>query len=191
MSAAKSRASGLSVGKNSTMQSQSFSSCQYGSKSSFCFVPKNGRTLSPLFGTKLAIHRRYTERRFFCIPYCHLQGTTMRPVPCNYNVFQCVSALSRRRRGFKSRRGRQYNNLREKCLLPAVLHTAAIKRQRPIAHEPSTRPTIPAPISEGSIHEPPLAKKSPGVANARPIQQSVTMQNAEAIARQDTECNFT
>jgi hypothetical protein len=26
--------------KNSTMHSQSFSSCQYGSKSSLCFVPK-------------------------------------------------------------------------------------------------------------------------------------------------------
>jgi hypothetical protein len=31
----------------------------------------------------------------------------------------------------------------------------------------------PAPISEGSSHELPLAKKSPGVANAQPIQQSV------------------
>ena len=39
MLAAKSRASGLSVGKNSTMESQSFSSCQYGSKSSMRFVP--------------------------------------------------------------------------------------------------------------------------------------------------------
>ena len=27
------------MGKNSTMQSQSFSSCQYGAKSSLCFVP--------------------------------------------------------------------------------------------------------------------------------------------------------
>jgi hypothetical protein len=25
---------------------------------------------------------RYTERRFFCIPYRYLQGITMRPVPC-------------------------------------------------------------------------------------------------------------
>jgi hypothetical protein len=32
------------VGKNSTMQSQSFSSCQYGSKSSLCFVPKIARS---------------------------------------------------------------------------------------------------------------------------------------------------
>ena len=52
-----------------------------------------------------------------CIPYCYLQDITVRPVPCNYNVIQSVSALSRRRRGFKSRRGRQLNNLGEKCLL--------------------------------------------------------------------------
>jgi len=50
MSAAKSRASRLSVGKNSTMQSQSFSSCQYGSKSSLCFVPKIARSFSQSFG---------------------------------------------------------------------------------------------------------------------------------------------
>src|SRR5579863_550225 len=47
------------------------------------------------FRLKLAIHRRYTERRFLCIPYCYLQGITVRPVPCNYNVIQHVSALSR------------------------------------------------------------------------------------------------
>jgi hypothetical protein len=59
-------------------------------------VPEIARPLSPLFGSTLAIHRRYTERRFFCIPYCYLQGITVRPVPCNSNVFQCVGALSRR-----------------------------------------------------------------------------------------------
>ena len=47
MSVAKSLASGLSGGKNSTMQSQSFSSCQYGSKSSLCFVPKIARSPFP------------------------------------------------------------------------------------------------------------------------------------------------
>jgi hypothetical protein len=56
------------------------------------------------FGSKLAIHRRYTERRLLSIPSCYLQGITVRPVPCNYNVIQSVSALSRRRRGFKSKR---------------------------------------------------------------------------------------
>src|ERR1035438_8395594 len=40
MSAEYSRASGSSVGKNPTVQSQSFSSCQYGSKSCLRLVPK-------------------------------------------------------------------------------------------------------------------------------------------------------
>jgi hypothetical protein len=62
----------------------------------FNSVPKIARPLSPLFRSTLAIHRRYTERRFLCIPYCYLQGITVRPVPCEYNVIQHVSALSRR-----------------------------------------------------------------------------------------------
>jgi hypothetical protein len=33
-----------------------------------------------------------------------------RPLPCNYNVIQPVSALSRQQHGFKSRRGRQIFN---------------------------------------------------------------------------------
>ena len=69
------------------------------------------------FGSKLAIHRQYTERRFLCIPYCYLQGITVRPVPCNYYVIQSVVALSRRRRGSKSRRGRQFKTLQENCRL--------------------------------------------------------------------------
>ena len=40
MSAVRSRASGSSVGKNSTVRSQSISSCQYGSKTSLRFVLK-------------------------------------------------------------------------------------------------------------------------------------------------------
>ena len=36
----------------------------------------------PVGWNKPAIHRRYTERRFFCIPYRYLQGISMRPVPC-------------------------------------------------------------------------------------------------------------
>jgi len=108
------------TGRNSTVQSQSFSSPQYGSKSSLSFVPMVLVSGSCKSASKLAIHRRYTERRFLCIPYCYLQGITVRPVPCNYNVIQSVSALSRRRRGFKSRRGRQFNNLGEKCLLSSL-----------------------------------------------------------------------
>ena len=49
MSAAKSRASALSVGKNSTMQSQSLSSSQCGSKSSLSFVPGMADQLFPEF----------------------------------------------------------------------------------------------------------------------------------------------
>ena len=41
-----------------------------------------------------------------------LQGIAERPLPCNYNVIQFVCALSRRKRGFKSRRGRHsFNDL--------------------------------------------------------------------------------
>ncbi len=67
--------------------------------------------------SQLAIHGRYTEQRLLGVPYGSLQGVTVRPVPCNYYVIQRVVALSRRRRGFKSRRGRQINNLQEKYLL--------------------------------------------------------------------------
>jgi hypothetical protein len=118
ISAANSRVSGLSVGKNSTMQSQSFSSCQCGSNSSLCFVPNIARSpFSRVLIQNFAIHRRYTQLRFLRTPYCCLQGITVRPVPCNYNVIQQISALSRRKRGFKSRRGRQINRLGEKRLL--------------------------------------------------------------------------
>src|SRR5580704_3285661 len=58
--------------------------------------------------------RRFHAERWGCMVD---QGITVRPVPCNYNVIQPVSALSRRKRGFKSRRGRQFNRLQEKCLL--------------------------------------------------------------------------
>src|SRR6266699_2735371 len=65
----------------------------------------------------IAIHGRYTEQPLLGVPYGSLQGVTVRPVPCNYYVIQPVVALSRRKRGFKSRRGRQINNLQEKYLL--------------------------------------------------------------------------
>ena len=70
-----------------------------------------------LFGASLAIHGRYTEYPLLGILYRPLQGVTVRPMPCNYYVIEYIAALSRRRRGFKSRRGRQFNNLGEKCLL--------------------------------------------------------------------------
>ena len=61
MSAEKHHASGSSVGKNSTMQSQSFSSCHYGSKSSLCLLPRSPHPLFPEFCFKTrdtrTIHR--------------------------------------------------------------------------------------------------------------------------------------
>src|SRR5271169_5032678 len=119
ISAAKSRASGSSVGKNSTMQSQSFSSCQYGSKSSLRFVLKIARSpgLFTLPTPKLAVQGRYNQSLHLRVSSRSLQGVAERPLPCNYNVIQPISALSRRKRGFKSRRGRQFNNLETKCLV--------------------------------------------------------------------------
>lgn len=79
------------------MQSQSFSSCQYRSRSRCRFVPH--LVGSPVFqnsGSKLAIHRRYTEHPILDVPYGSLQGITVRPVPCNYYVIHSVVALSRR-----------------------------------------------------------------------------------------------
>ena len=98
ISAAKSRASGLSVGKNSTMHSQSFSSCQNGSKSSLRFVPKTARSpFSKILLEELAVQGRYNSLSCsFALPCCSLQGIAERPLPCNYNVIQHMSALSRR-----------------------------------------------------------------------------------------------
>jgi hypothetical protein len=54
---------------------------------------------------------------FFSVLTGSFQGIAERPLPCNYNVIQFVCALSRRKRGFKSRRGRQFNGLQENRLL--------------------------------------------------------------------------
>ncbi len=66
---------------------------------------------------ELAVQRRYNINLFLSVLTGSLQGVAERPLPCNYNAIQQDIALSRRRRGFKSRRGRQINNLQEKCLL--------------------------------------------------------------------------
>ena len=98
MSAAKSRDSGSSVGKNSTVQSQTFSSLQYGSKSSLRFVLKIAR--SPGFQTFYAktsgTRTVQPESSRLSVSSCSLQGIAERPLPCNYNVIQFVCALSRR-----------------------------------------------------------------------------------------------
>ena len=69
-------------------------------------------TLFQSFGSNLAIHRRYKERRFLCILYRYLHEITVRPVPCNYYVIRQDNALSRvpeegaiQRRFGKSERG--------------------------------------------------------------------------------------
>ena len=64
---------------------------------------------------------------FLPIPNRSLQGIAERPLPCNYNVIQSVSALSRRKRGFKSRRGRQTQNLTgELSILCLTLSTCTL-----------------------------------------------------------------
>jgi hypothetical protein len=68
-------------------------------------------------GAKFAVQGRYNENLFLGVLSRSLQGIAERPLPCNYNVIQPDSALSRRKRGFKSRRGRQINRLGEKRLL--------------------------------------------------------------------------
>jgi len=62
---------------------------------------------------KLAVQGRYNLNLFLGVLTRSLQGVAERPLPCNYNVIQRISVLSRRRRGFKSRRGRQFNTLQE------------------------------------------------------------------------------
>jgi hypothetical protein len=65
----------------------------------------------------LAVQRRYNINLFLSVLTGSLSGVAERPQPCNYYVIQQDLALSRRRRGFKSRRGRQINKLQEKYLL--------------------------------------------------------------------------
>jgi len=99
MSAAKSRASGLSVGKNSTMQSQSFSPSHLASRARnhLCAsFPTSQITLFDSFGAKLAVQERYNQSLFHRAISRSLQGVAERPLPCNYNVIQPISALSRR-----------------------------------------------------------------------------------------------
>src|SRR5260370_42243062 len=45
---------------------------------------------------KLAVQERYKQKKRLGVSSCSLQGIAERPLPCNYNVIQPVSALSRR-----------------------------------------------------------------------------------------------
>ncbi len=68
-------------------------------------------------GSKLAVQRRYNLNLFLSVLTGSLQGFAERPLPCSYNVIPSVIALSRRKRGFKSRRGRHtFNDLHAKAL---------------------------------------------------------------------------
>ena len=58
-------------------------------------------------GSKLAVQRRYNLNLFLSVLTGSLQGFAERPLPCSYNVIQQDIALSRRKRGFESLRGRQ------------------------------------------------------------------------------------
>jgi hypothetical protein len=81
-----------------------------------CRPFRGGRVFSELW-LEVAIHRRYTDHPLLGVPYGSLQGVTVRSVPCNYYVMQSVVALSRRKRGFKSRRGRHlFSHLHAKAL---------------------------------------------------------------------------
>jgi hypothetical protein len=65
----------------------------------------------------IAVQERYKFPGALPIPAVSLQGLALRPLPCNYNVLEFVCALSRRKRGFKSRRGRHtFNHFRTKAL---------------------------------------------------------------------------
>ena len=74
MSEGKNRASGSSVGKNSTVQSQSVSSCQYGSKSSLQFVLKSDRLPIQVSTSKLAVQEGYKQKMCVSVSSCSLQG---------------------------------------------------------------------------------------------------------------------
>src|SRR5437879_5601910 len=102
ISAEKDRASGSLRGRNSTVQSQSFSSSQYGSKSSLSFDPMVFVSGSCESASKLAVQERYKENPLPRVLTGSLQGVAERPLPCNYNVIQQDIALSRRKRGFES-----------------------------------------------------------------------------------------
>ena len=53
---------------------------------------------------KHAVQERYKLSPFLRLLTRSLQFVALRPLPCNYYAIQPVSALSRRRRGFKSKR---------------------------------------------------------------------------------------
>jgi hypothetical protein len=92
---------------------KSVSSRQYGSKSSSRFSLTSDRPRLSGFCAKTRGTRTVQPKPVLWVSSCSLQGIAERPLPCKHNVIQLVIALSRRQHGFKSGRGRQFNNLRE------------------------------------------------------------------------------
>jgi len=72
------------------VQSQSFSYCQYGSKSSLHFVVMLVRIshYSRILAQRLAVQGRYNVSVFLSILTGSLQGIAERPLPCIYNGIQ-------------------------------------------------------------------------------------------------------
>jgi len=71
------------------MQSHSFSSCQYDSKTSLRFVLKIDNL--PVFRlpvSKLAVQGRYNQSLHLGVSSRSLQGIAERPLPCNYYVIE-------------------------------------------------------------------------------------------------------
>src|SRR6266571_3502705 len=91
ISVEKDRASGSSGGRNSTAQSQSFSSSQSGSKLSLSFAPIVLVSDSGNSASKLAVQRRYNLNLFLSVLTGSLQGFAERPLPCSYNVIPSSS----------------------------------------------------------------------------------------------------
>jgi len=56
-------------------------------------VPSLMPPISRLFGARLAVQGRYNVSLFHRVLSRSLQGIAERPLPCNYNVIQFVSAL--------------------------------------------------------------------------------------------------
>lgn len=74
-----------------------------------------------------------TIHTWLVIPYGSLQGLAERSAPCKYNAIQVGEALSRRKRGFKSRRRRHtFNELPMKAL-GWVYRTSLLQTPKPAA----------------------------------------------------------
>jgi len=89
MCAAKRRASGSSVGKNSTVRaSPSRLASMAPNHPCGSFSRSQDLPFFRLSTPKLAVQGRYNQSQCLCVSSCSLQGIAERPLPCNYNVIQ-------------------------------------------------------------------------------------------------------